>query len=119
MEKDIIDSITLHYTSRKTSYLSWPLTFFTFLVHGCVFSMGGHVCFGGGVRGWGGGGCQIGTIVSNIPHLDFLNLSKNPLRGVDLEPSLAEVFSRVRRLVLINTQVTWDTVHTLTSHTPE
>ncbi|KAG7260644.1 hypothetical protein CRUP_000683 [Coryphaenoides rupestris] len=62
---------------------------------------------------------EIGTIVSNIPHLDFLNLSKNPLSGVELEPSLAEVFSRVRQLVLINTHVTWDTVHTLTSHTPE
>ncbi|CAL8268149.1 unnamed protein product [Merluccius merluccius] len=62
---------------------------------------------------------EIGTIVSNVPHLDFLNLSMNPLSGVELEPGLAEVFSRVRRLVLINTHVTWDTVHTLTSHTPE
>ncbi|XP_071378253.1 tubulin-specific chaperone cofactor E-like protein [Centroberyx affinis] len=62
---------------------------------------------------------EICTIVSNIPHLDFLNLSMNPLRGVELEPGLAEVFSRVRRLVLINTHVSWDTVHTLTQHTPE
>lgn len=62
---------------------------------------------------------EICTIVSNIPHLDFLNLSMNPLSGMELEPSLAEVFSRVRRLVLINTQVSWDTVHTLTQHTPE
>ncbi|XP_029029141.1 tubulin-specific chaperone cofactor E-like protein [Betta splendens] len=64
---------------------------------------------------WG----EICTIVSNIPHLDFLNLSKNPLSGVELEPSMADVFSRVRRLVLINTHVSWDTVHTLTRHTPE
>lgn len=64
---------------------------------------------------WG----EIGTIVSSIPHLDFLNLSMNPLSGVQLEPNMAEVFSRVRRLVLINTQVSWDTVHTLTQHTPE
>ncbi|XP_030602232.1 tubulin-specific chaperone cofactor E-like protein [Archocentrus centrarchus] len=64
---------------------------------------------------WG----EIGTIVSSIPHLDFLNLSMNPLSGVHLEPTMAEVFSRVRRLVLINTQISWDTVHTLTQHTPE
>ncbi|XP_008276586.1 tubulin-specific chaperone cofactor E-like protein [Stegastes partitus] len=64
---------------------------------------------------WG----EICTIVSNIPHLDFLNLSTNPLSGVELEPSMAEVFSRVRRLVLINTHISWDTVHTLTRHTPE
>ncbi|XP_022616589.1 tubulin-specific chaperone cofactor E-like protein [Seriola dumerili] len=64
---------------------------------------------------WG----EICTIVSNIPHLDFLNLSRNPLNGVELEPGMAEIFSRVRRLVLINTHVSWDTVHTLTQHTPE
>ncbi|KAG7217102.1 hypothetical protein INR49_027643 [Caranx melampygus] len=62
---------------------------------------------------------RICTIVSNIPHLDFLNLSMNPLNGVELEPSRADIFSRVRRLVLINTHVSWDTVHTLTQHTPE
>lgn len=64
---------------------------------------------------WG----EICTIVSTFPHLDFLNLSMNPLNGVDLEPSMADVFSRVRRLILINTHVSWDTVHTLTQHTPE
>ncbi|XP_072769863.1 alpha-tectorin isoform X1 [Nerophis lumbriciformis] len=62
---------------------------------------------------------EICTIVSNIPHLDFLNLSMNPLNSVPLEPCMAEVFTRVRRLVLINTHVTWDTVHTLTRNTPE
>ncbi|KAJ7996864.1 hypothetical protein DPEC_G00222940 [Dallia pectoralis] len=67
------------------------------------------------LQDWG----EICTIVSNIPNLDFLNLSMNPLSGIELEPSLAEVFSRVRRLVLINTRVTWDTVHTLTRRTPE
>lgn len=64
---------------------------------------------------WG----EISTIVSNIPNLDFLNLSMNPLCGAGLEPSMAEMFSRVRRLVLINTHISWDTVHTLTRHTPE
>lgn len=64
-------------------------------------------------------GFQICTIVSNVPHLDFLNLSTNPLSGVELEPSMADVFRHVHKLVLINTQVSWDTVHTLTKHTPE
>ncbi|CDQ98186.1 unnamed protein product, partial [Oncorhynchus mykiss] len=67
------------------------------------------------LQDWG----EICTIVSNIPNLDFLNLSMNPLSGIELEPGLAEVFFRVRRLVLINTRVTWDTVHTLTRQTPE
>ncbi|KAI4800155.1 hypothetical protein KUCAC02_014978 [Chaenocephalus aceratus] len=52
---------------------------------------------------------EICAIVSNIPHLDFLNLSMNPLMGVQLEPCMAEVFSRVRQLVLINTHISWDT----------
>lgn len=64
---------------------------------------------------WG----EICTILSNIPHLDFLNLSMNPLGGAELDPSMADVFSRIRRLILINTHVSWDTVHTLTRHTPE
>ncbi|CAL1598779.1 unnamed protein product [Knipowitschia caucasica] len=51
------------------------------------------------LQDWG----EIFTIVSNIPHLDFLNLSMNPLCGAVLEPPLAECFSRVRRMVLINT----------------
>ncbi|TMS14618.1 tubulin-specific chaperone cofactor E-like protein isoform X3 [Larimichthys crocea] len=62
---------------------------------------------------------EICTIVSNVPHLDFLNLSMNPLSGVELEPSMADVFSRVRQVVLINTHVSWNTVHTLTKHAPE
>ncbi|XP_072303056.1 tubulin-specific chaperone cofactor E-like protein [Eucyclogobius newberryi] len=64
---------------------------------------------------WG----EISTVVSNIPNLDFLNLSMNPLCGAQLEPSLAQSFCRVRRLVLINTRISWSTVHTLTRHTPE
>nr|XP_020510378.1 tubulin-specific chaperone cofactor E-like protein [Labrus bergylta]XP_020510380.1 tubulin-specific chaperone cofactor E-like protein [Labrus bergylta] len=62
---------------------------------------------------------EICTIVSSIPHLDFLNLSMNPLSSTQLEPSMADVFSRVRQLILNNTHVSWDTVHTLTQHTPE
>ncbi|KAM4627405.1 tubulin folding cofactor E-like a [Polymixia lowei] len=62
---------------------------------------------------------QISKIVSNIPNLDFLNLSSNPLAGVALEPRCAEAFSRVRRLVLNNTRVSWDTVLALTQEMPE
>lgn len=62
---------------------------------------------------------EICTIVSSVPQLDFLNLSMNPLNGSELQPSMAEDFSKIRQLVLINTQVSWDTVHTLTQHTPE
>ncbi|KAL2095755.1 hypothetical protein ACEWY4_007903 [Coilia grayii] len=62
---------------------------------------------------------EISKIVSNIPNLDFLNLSSNPLNEATLEPSCAEAFSRVRRLVLNNTQVSWDTVHAITREISE
>ncbi|XP_029985429.1 tubulin-specific chaperone cofactor E-like protein isoform X2 [Sphaeramia orbicularis] len=62
---------------------------------------------------------KISTIVSNIPNLDFVNVSMNPLSESRLEPHMAQTFCRVRRLVLINTHISWDTVHTLTQHTPE
>lgn len=62
---------------------------------------------------------EISKIVSNIPNLEFLNLSSNPLGGVTLEPRWAECFSRVRRLVFNNTQVSWDTLLLLTRETTE
>ncbi|XP_068558355.1 tubulin folding cofactor E-like a isoform X2 [Cebidichthys violaceus] len=62
---------------------------------------------------------QISKIVSNIPNLEFLNLSSNPLAGGRLEPPCAGGFSRVRRLVLNNTQVSWDTVLLLTREITE
>ncbi|KAF0030277.1 hypothetical protein F2P81_017008 [Scophthalmus maximus] len=62
---------------------------------------------------------QISKIVSNIPNLEFLNLSSNPLAGLTLEPRCAEAFSRVRCLVLNNTQVSWDNVLLLTQEIPE
>ncbi|XP_045559546.1 tubulin-specific chaperone cofactor E-like protein isoform X3 [Salmo salar] len=62
---------------------------------------------------------EISKIVSNIPNLDFLNLSSNPLSEVVLEPSGAKAFARVRRLVLNNTQVSWNTVLILTRDMPE
>uniref|UniRef100_A0A667ZS92 Tubulin folding cofactor E-like a n=1 Tax=Myripristis murdjan TaxID=586833 RepID=A0A667ZS92_9TELE len=62
---------------------------------------------------------EISKIVSNIPNLEFLNLSSNPLAGVALEPRYTEAFSRVRRLVLNNTQVSWETVLQLTREMPD
>ncbi|XP_067101918.1 tubulin-specific chaperone cofactor E-like protein [Osmerus mordax] len=62
---------------------------------------------------------QVSEIISNIPNLDFLNLSSNPLGEAGLEHHCAEAFSRVTRLVLNNTRVPWDSVHTLTREMPE
>ncbi|XP_058269794.1 tubulin folding cofactor E-like a [Hemibagrus wyckioides] len=62
---------------------------------------------------------EISKIVMNIPNLDFLNLSSNPLSDTVLEPDCAEAFSRVRRLVLNNTQISWDIVHAFTREMPE
>ncbi|TTO95312.1 Tubulin-specific chaperone cofactor E-like protein [Bagarius yarrelli] len=62
---------------------------------------------------------EISKIVMNIPNLDFLNLSSNPLGETVLEPDCAEAFSRVRRLVLNNTQISWDVVHAFTREMPE
>ncbi|XP_072527933.1 tubulin-specific chaperone cofactor E-like protein isoform X2 [Salminus brasiliensis] len=64
---------------------------------------------------WG----EISKILSNIPHLDFLNLSMNPLKESCLDTLAAEAFSGLRRLVLNNTHVSWDMVHTLTQEIPE
>lgn len=62
---------------------------------------------------------EISKIVSNIPNLDFLNLSSNPLAGVPLDPHCAEAFAGVRRLVLNNTRVSWETVLQLTQELPD
>lgn len=67
------------------------------------------------LKDWG----EISKILFNIPNLDFLNLSMNPLKGACLEAGAAEAFSGLRRLVLTNTYVTWNMVHTLTRETPE
>ncbi|KAK3509491.1 hypothetical protein QTP70_035135 [Hemibagrus guttatus] len=66
-------------------------------------------------RNWG----EISKILFNIPHLDFLNLSMNPLKGSSLEPGGAEAFSGLRRLVLNNTHISWDMVHMLTQEIPD
>uniref|UniRef100_H3DA35 Tubulin folding cofactor E-like a n=1 Tax=Tetraodon nigroviridis TaxID=99883 RepID=H3DA35_TETNG len=62
---------------------------------------------------------EISKIVSSIPNLEFLNLSSNPLGGMTLDPQCAGAFARVRRFVLNNTQVSWETVLLLTGEMPE
>lgn len=62
---------------------------------------------------------EIRKIVSNIPNLAFLNLSSNQLNDAVLDPVCAKAFSGIRRFVLNNTQVSWDTVHILTREMPE
>ncbi|XP_076831996.1 tubulin folding cofactor E-like a isoform X2 [Brachyhypopomus gauderio] len=62
---------------------------------------------------------MVSKIVRNIPNLDFLNLSSNSLSESVLETEWAEAFSRVRRFVLNNTQVSWDIVNTFTHEMPE
>ncbi|XP_061538326.1 tubulin-specific chaperone cofactor E-like protein isoform X2 [Phycodurus eques] len=66
-------------------------------------------------------------IAAFCAHVMELDLSHNKLQdwhevlslGMTLEPQCAEAFSRVRRLVLNNTQVSWDTVMLLTREIPE
>lgn len=62
---------------------------------------------------------EISKIVSNVPNLEFLNLSSNQLSDAVLDPDCAKAFSSIRRFVLNNTQVSWDTVHTFTQEMPE
>lgn len=62
---------------------------------------------------------QVLKIVSNVPKLDFLNLSMNPLSGSQLGPDAAEPFLELRRLVLNNTHVSWEVLHTLTRDIPK
>ncbi|XP_053362781.1 tubulin folding cofactor E-like a isoform X1 [Clarias gariepinus] len=62
---------------------------------------------------------EISKIVMNIPNLDFLNLSSNPLMDAALESDCAKALSRVRRLVLNNTRISWDIVNIFTCEMPE
>ncbi|XP_063059558.1 tubulin-specific chaperone cofactor E-like protein [Engraulis encrasicolus] len=67
------------------------------------------------LKDWG----EVLKIVSNVPKLDFLNLSMNPLSGSLLEPDATEPFMELRRLVLNNTHVSWEVLHTLTREIPK
>lgn len=62
---------------------------------------------------------QVSKIVSNVPHLEFLNLSSNPLSLSVLERSCAGSFAGVRKLVLNNSKASWETVHTILQELPE
>ncbi|XP_058865527.1 tubulin-specific chaperone cofactor E-like protein isoform X1 [Acipenser ruthenus] len=62
---------------------------------------------------------EISKIVSSIPHLYFLNLTTNPLSQAVLDPSCSKALVRVRRLVLNNTKVSWETLHTLLAEMPQ
>ncbi|XP_069470426.1 tubulin-specific chaperone cofactor E-like protein isoform X1 [Ambystoma mexicanum] len=62
---------------------------------------------------------EVRKIVSNVPQLQFLNLSSNPLHQSPLEKSCAASFSGVRKLVLNNSKATWETVHTLLQELPQ
>ncbi|XP_074068329.1 alpha-tectorin [Macrotis lagotis] len=62
---------------------------------------------------------EVSKIVSNVPHLEFLNLSSNPLNLSVLERTCAGSFSGVRKLVLNNSKASWETVHMLLQELPE
>ncbi|XP_018423093.1 PREDICTED: tubulin-specific chaperone cofactor E-like protein isoform X2 [Nanorana parkeri] len=62
---------------------------------------------------------EVSKIVSNVPHLQFLNLSSNPLYMSVLERECAVSFSGIRKLVLNNCKVSWETVHTLLLELPD
>ncbi|KAG9482552.1 hypothetical protein GDO78_011301 [Eleutherodactylus coqui] len=62
---------------------------------------------------------EVSKIVSNVPQLQFLNLSSNPLHASVLERECAATFSGIRKLVLNNCKVSWETVHTLLLELPD
>ncbi|KFO95188.1 TBCEL protein, partial [Neodrepanis coruscans] len=61
----------------------------------------------------------VSKIVSNVPHLEFLNLSSNPLSLSVLERRCAGSFAGVRKLVLNNSKTSWETVHTILQELPD
>ncbi|XP_077903305.1 tubulin-specific chaperone cofactor E-like protein isoform X2 [Ictidomys tridecemlineatus] len=62
---------------------------------------------------------EVSKIVSNVPQLEFLNLSSNPLNLSVLERTCAGSFSGVRKLVLNNSKASWETVHTILQELPD
>ncbi|KAM4650406.1 tubulin-specific chaperone cofactor E-like protein isoform 2-T3 [Discoglossus pictus] len=62
---------------------------------------------------------EVSKIVSNVPQLQFLNLSCNPLHKSVLSRTSAGSFSGIRKLVLNNCKASWETVHTLLMELPE
>ncbi|KAI2563282.1 TBCEL-TECTA readthrough, partial [Homo sapiens] len=62
---------------------------------------------------------EVSKIVSNVPQLEFLNLSSNPLNLSVLERTCAGSFSGVRKLVLNNSKASWETVHMILQELPD
>ncbi|XP_054853592.1 tubulin-specific chaperone cofactor E-like protein [Eublepharis macularius] len=62
---------------------------------------------------------EVSKIVSNVPHLEFLNLSSNPLSLSVLERTCAGSFAGVRKLVLNNSKASWEAVHTILQELPD
>ncbi|XP_061411742.1 tubulin-specific chaperone cofactor E-like protein [Lethenteron reissneri] len=60
---------------------------------------------------------EIGKIVGQMPRMQFLNLSANPLGACPSPPSLR--LPSLRKLVLNNTKTSWETVHTLLRNMPQ
>lgn len=61
---------------------------------------------------------EISKIVSNLANLTFLNLTSNSLTEARLDSKCAASFSRIQRLVLNNTKVSWETIHTFLQELP-
>ncbi|XP_062894568.1 tubulin-specific chaperone cofactor E-like protein isoform X1 [Mobula hypostoma] len=61
---------------------------------------------------------EIGKIVSNLANLTFLNLTSNPLTEARLDSTCAASFSKIQRLVLNNTKLSWETIHTFLQELP-
>ncbi|XP_072885908.1 tubulin-specific chaperone cofactor E-like protein isoform X1 [Hemitrygon akajei] len=61
---------------------------------------------------------EISKIVSNLANLTFLNLTSNPLTEARLDSTCATSFSRIQRLVLNNTKLSWETIHTFLQELP-
>nr|XP_014350464.1 PREDICTED: tubulin-specific chaperone cofactor E-like protein isoform X2 [Latimeria chalumnae] len=62
---------------------------------------------------------EVSKIVSNLPQLEFLNLSSNPLGLSPLDRTCAGSFCGTRKLVLNNIKASWETIHTLIKELPE
>ncbi|XP_072049675.1 tubulin-specific chaperone cofactor E-like protein isoform X4 [Amphiura filiformis] len=57
---------------------------------------------------------EVVNIINQIPHLEFLNLSSNPLNcKMDLHPRPTTQFTSLKRLALNNTKVPWETTYDL------
>ncbi|XP_078282983.1 tubulin-specific chaperone cofactor E-like protein [Rhinoraja longicauda] len=61
---------------------------------------------------------EISKIVSNLANLTFLNLASNPLTEARLDSTCAASFSRIQRLVLNNTKLSWEIIHTFLQELP-